>query len=203
MSAANDNASIDKIYELIMREGEETISRIDTQGRPKPKVTEKKNSIEISNVTRYSGLYNISGNLTVKSTGTLLENIVSAVGMEITKINPSFVGHIKMAIKIDDTFVKVSQTAGTDNRKVEAEYIKQEKTENNENYELRFLASATNVKKEQIEEIVDQTINIFLTAKKLTFKKQTQIKKTRAPPVPYLKFKLKKIKRMVIGWWGD
>lgn len=203
MSATNDDASIDKIYDLIIREGEETVSKIDTKGRPKPKVTEKKNSIEISNVTRYSGLYHISGKLTVKSAGTLLENIVSAVGMEITKINPSFVGHIKMAIKVDDTFIKVSQTAGTDDRKIGAEYITQEKTENNEKYELRFLASATNVKTEQIEEIVDQAIDVFLTAKKLTFEKQTKIPKTRAPPIPYLKFKLKKMKRKVIGWWGD
>ncbi|MCL2141368.1 MAG: GTP-binding protein [Methanimicrococcus sp.] len=203
MSAANDDASIDKIYNLIIREGEETISKIDTQGRPKPKVTEKKNSIELSNVTRYSGLYNLSGNLTVKSAGTLLENIVSSIGMEITQINPSFVGHIKMAIKVDDTFVKVSQTAGSGDKKIEAEYIQQEKTENNGKYELRFLASATNVKKEKIEEIVDQNLNIFLTSKKLAFEKQTQIKKTRSPPIPYLKFKIKKLKKKVISWWGE
>ena len=203
MSATNDTASVDKIYELIVREGEETISKIDTPGRPKPKVTEKHNSIEISNVTRYSGLYHLSGKLTVRSAGTLLENIVSSVGMEITKINPSFVGHIKMSIKVDDTFIKVSQTAGSSDRKVEAEYIKQEKTENNEKYELRFLASATNVKKEKMEEIVDQTISIFLTAKKLTFEKKMDIKKTRSPPVPYLRFKFKKLRRKVISWWGD
>ncbi|MDR0766914.1 MAG: GTP-binding protein [Methanosarcinales archaeon] len=202
MSATTDDAAVDKIYKMIIREGEEFISRIDTEGRPKSKVTEKLNSIEISNVTRYSGIYNVSGKLTVKSAGTLLENLVGAVGMEISKINPSFVGHIKMAIKVDDTFVKVSQTAGTDDRKVEAEYIKQEMTENNGKYELRFLASATNVPKDKVVEIVDQSMNIFLTAKKLTFEKETHIKKTRTPAIPYLQFKFKKLKQKIKSFFN-
>jgi len=203
MSATNDDSGIDKIYELIAREGEENVTKIDTPGRPKSRVTEKLNSIELSNVTRYSGLYDISGELTVKSAGALLENIVSVVGMEISKINPSFVGHIKMAMKVDDTLVKVSQTAGTDDRKVEAEYILQEKTENDGKYELRFLASATNVKLSVMEEIVDRNMNIFLTSKKLTFEKRTQIKKTRSPPIPYLKFKIKKLKQKMKAWFSE
>jgi G3E family GTPase len=203
MSAVNDDASIDRIYEMITREGDEFISRIDTPGRPKPKVTIKHNSIEISNVTRYSGLYHVSGNLTVKGAGALLENIVSSVGMAITQVNPNFVGHIKMAMKVDDTFVKVSQTAGTSDKKIEAEYILQEKTENDGKYELRFLASATNVKQEKIEEIVDQNMSIFLKSKKLAFEKETNIKKTHSPPVPYVKFKIKKMKRKVMEWWDE
>ncbi|MDR0766916.1 MAG: GTP-binding protein [Methanosarcinales archaeon] len=172
MSAVNDDAAIDKIYELIVREGDEIVSRIDTRDDVKSKVTEKLNSVEISNVTRYSGIYNLTGELTVKDAGTLLENIINAVGMEIYEINRSFVGHIKMAIKVDDTFVKVSQTAGADDRKIEAEYIKQEKTENNGHYELRFLAAVTNVKKEKVVEIVDQSMSVFLSAEKLVFEKQ-------------------------------
>jgi G3E family GTPase len=176
MSAENEDTAIDKIYELIIREGEETVSRIDMRSERKPNVTEKMNSIEISNVTQYSELYNVSGELTVKSAGTLLENIVSAVGMEISKINPSFVGHVKMTIKVDDMFVKVSQIADTNGKKIKTECIKQEKTEKHGNYELCFLASATNVKKEKITEIADYAVSIFLAAKKLTFEKQIQKK---------------------------
>lgn len=172
MSAANDDGAVDKLYELLMREGEETVSMIDAGKEPKSKVTESLNSIEISNVSTYSGLYKASGELTVKNAGKLLENIIAAVGAEISNVNPSFVGHVKMAVKVDDTLVKVSQTAGADDRKIEAEYIQQEKTENNSHYELRFLAAVTNVKKEKLEEIIDQSVSIFLSAKKLTFEKQ-------------------------------
>jgi G3E family GTPase len=199
MSATTDDTAVDKIYKMIIREGDELISRIDTEGRPKPKVTEKLNSIEISNVTRYSGMYKVTGNLTVKSAGTLLENLVGAVGMEISNINPSFVGHIKMAIKVDDVFVKVSQTAGTDDRKVQAEYIQQEMTENTGKYELRFLASATNVPKDRIVEIVEQSMDIFLTSKKLTYELVTKIEKERTPAIPYLQFKFKKLRQKIFG----
>lgn len=184
MSAANDGGAIDKLYELLMREGEETVSMIDVSGKePKSKVTEKLNSIEISNVSTCSGLYKASGELTVKSAGKLLENIIAAVGAEISTVNKSFVGHVKMAVKVDDTLVKVSQTAGADDRKIEAEYIRQEKTENNGIYELRFLAAVTNVKKEKLEEIIDQSVSVFLTAKKLAFEKQVLKEGTKKPIV--------------------
>ncbi|WNY23813.1 hypothetical protein MmiHf6_11340 [Methanimicrococcus hongohii] len=171
MSAKNDEA-IDKLYELMMRESEETVSLIDTSGEPKAKVTENLNSIEISNVSTYSGLYKVSGTLTVKRAGTLLENIIKMVGMEVSKVNPSFVGHIKMAVKVNDTLVKVSQTAGADDRQIEAEYIKQEKTVNDGNYELRFLAAVTNVKKDKLEEIIDESVSVLMSMKNLTFEKQ-------------------------------
>lgn len=180
MSAANDDNAIDKIYDLLMREGEETISRIDSK-ETKSKVTENLNSIEISNVSTYSGLYKASGWLTVKSAGKLLENIITAAGAEISNVNKSFVGHIKMAVKVDDMLVKVSQTSGADDRKIEAEYIRQEKTKNDGNYELRFLVAVTNVKKEKLEEIIDQSVNVFLTAKKLAFEKQVLKDETKKP----------------------
>lgn len=182
MSAANDDGAIDKLYELLMREGEETISRIDTkETEMKSKVTENLNSIEISNVSTYSGLYKATGWLTVKSAGKLLENIITAAGAEISNVNKSFVGHIKMAVKVDDTLVKISQTSGADDRKIEAEYIRQEKTKNDGNYELRFLAAVTNVKKEKLEEIMDQSVSVFLTAKKLTFEKQVLKDESKKP----------------------
>lgn len=183
MSAANDDGAVDKLYELLMREGEEIVSMIDAGKEPKSKVTENLNSIEISNVSTYSGLYNASGELTIKNTGKLLENIIAAVGAEISSVNPSFVGHVKMAVKVEDTLVKVSQTAGADDRKIEAEYIQQEKTENNGHYELRFLAAVTNVKKEKLEEIIDQSVSVFLTAKKLAFEKQILKDESKKPIV--------------------
>ena len=183
MSAANDDAAIDKLYELITREGEETVALIDTEGEPKSKVTEKLNSIEISNISTYSGLYKVNGWLTVKRAGKLLESIINSAGMEISEINPSFVGHIKMAVKVDDTLVKISQTAGADDRRIEAEYIRQEKTGNDGNYEIRFLAAVTNVKKEKLEEIITRSVSFFLSAKKLTFEKQMIKNESKKPIV--------------------
>ncbi|MDR0766913.1 MAG: hypothetical protein LBE57_00475 [Methanosarcinales archaeon] len=173
MSAANDEAVIDKIYEMLTRTGEEIVSKIDMQSGLRPKVTPETNSIEISNVTKYLEIYSVSGELTVKSAGTLLENIVSAIGLEISKINSFFVGRIEMGIKVDDTFIKVSQTADINGRKTETEYITREESVKG-NYELCFLAAVTNVQKEKIAEIVDQTVGIFLMSKKLTFEKQIQ-----------------------------
>lgn len=171
LSAAGEDGSVDTLYEILMQEGRETVSKADAV-ESNSRVTEKLNSIELSNVSTCSGRYRLSGALTMKSAGKLLENIISAAGAEISNLNPSFVGHIKMAVKIDDTLVKVSQTAGADDRKIEAEYIRQEKTESNGTYELRFLAAVTNVKREALEEIIDRTVSVFLAAKKMSFEKE-------------------------------
>ena len=176
--SAKDDESIDKLYRLMMMEGETVFNPIDAGGiggiggEVKSKVTEKANSIEVSNVSSCSGLYRAEGTLSVKGAGALLEGIVTEAGMKIAKSNPSFVGHIKMAVKVEDTLVKVSQTAGPDDRQIEAEYIPQERVENGGEYELRFLAAVTNVKKAVLEEIIDNAVSVFLLSEKLKFKKQ-------------------------------
>ena len=174
MSAINDDSAIDKIYELIMCKGRETVSRVDMPDGLKQKVTEGSTSVEISNVTECSGSYSVSGELTAENAGSLLKDIISIIGAEISKINLGFAGHIEMTIKNDDVFVKAGQTEGINDNKIEVECVKAEKTGNGGNYELHFSTAVTNVKKDQIAEIVDQTISIFLTAKKLTFEKSNR-----------------------------
>ena len=171
--SAKESESVDKLYQLMMAESETIFNPIDAgDAVAKSKVTEKMNSIEVSNVSTYSGLYHAKGELTAKSAGALLEEIITAAGIEVAKVNPSFVGHIKMAVKVEETFVKVSQTAGPDDRQIEAEYIPQDWIENNGEYELRFLAAVTNVKKTVLKEIIDNTVSDFLSAKNLVFEKQ-------------------------------
>ncbi|WNY23811.1 hypothetical protein MmiHf6_11320 [Methanimicrococcus hongohii] len=182
MSAINDDAAIDKMYELVMRKSNETVSRIDMPKEMKPKVTEESNSIEITNVTECSELYNISGELTAEAAGALLKNMISVVGAEISKMNIAFGGNIEMTVRVDDTLVKVSHTAGVNDGKIEAEYIRQENGQENPEkmfgktgcYELCFSAAVTNVKKDELEKIADQSVNIFLAAKKLAVEKQIQ-----------------------------
>ncbi|MDR2944859.1 MAG: GTP-binding protein [Methanosarcinales archaeon] len=184
MAAVNDSGgAIDTLYELVTRKREEIAGMPDILERPPKKAAENLNSIEISNVSTYSGSYKVSGELTVKKAGELLENIISAAGMEISKVNKSFVGHVKMAVKVGGTLVKVSQTSGADDRKIEAEYILQNETGNDGAYELRFLAAVTNVKKETLEEIIDQSVSVFLTAKKLDFEKRVLKEEAKKPIV--------------------
>lgn len=174
MSAVNEEAAVDKLYELVMRESEETVSRIDMPKGLKPHVTEEWTSFEVSNITECSELYTVSGELTAENAAALLKNIISVIGAEISKVNISFGGHIQMTAQVGDTLVKVSQTEENNDGKIEIEYLKQGKTEKPGNYELHFSAAVTNVKKDKIEEIADQSVNIFLAAKKLTVEKQIQ-----------------------------
>ncbi|MCL2549850.1 MAG: GTP-binding protein [Methanimicrococcus sp.] len=180
--SAKENESVDKLYRLMMTEGETVFNPIDAGGaEAKSKVTERTNSIEVSNISACSGLYHAGGKLSVKDAGALLEGIVTAAGMEITKLNPSFVGHIKMTVKVEDTLIKVSQTAGPDDRLIEAEYIPQEKIENGGKYELRFLAAVTNVKKAALEDIVNDSVSVFLSEKNLAFEKQVLESDSKKP----------------------
>jgi len=174
MSATGEDTAIDKMYEFVMRESKENVSRIDMPTELKPKMTEELTSIEVSNITECTELYKIFGELTAENAGALLKNIISVIGAEISKINVSFGGHIQMTVQVDDILVKVSQTEENNDGKIEVEYLKQEKTENPGHYGLHFSAAVTNVKKDEIEKIADQSVNIFLAAKKLTVEKQIQ-----------------------------
>ena len=173
--SAKDEKAAESIYKILFEEKYDEIEKPEAV-----KKLEKINSIEYSNVSTYSGAYKVTGKLTAADAGKLLENIITAAKGDIGDENPSFVGHIKMAVKVDDTFVKVSYTAGQDDRKVEAEYMSQEKEETDGKYDLIFLAAVTNVEKEKVVEIVDRAFNVFLSAKKMEFEKQkseTHVKK--------------------------
>ena len=174
--SAKDTETVENLYDILSVDAE-----TDYDFEKSEPASEKLNSIEYSNVTTYSGAYRITGDLTKAGAGKLLENIISAVGADIGKENQSFVGHIKMALKIDDTFVKVSYTAGQDDRKIEAEYISQEKEETDGKYDLIFLAAVTNVEKEKVTEIVDRAFNVFLSAKKMEFEKQKSEEHLKKP----------------------
>ena len=168
MSAAKNDDAVNQIYDLVMTEGKTVQELIEEFDGGKE---ETLNSVEISNVSTYSGVYHIFGNLSVKNAGALFEKMIEAAGKDISKINKSFVGHIKMAAKIEDTLVKVSQTSGSDDTKIEAEYILQEKVENDGKYELRFLAAVTNVPKRDLEEIIDQAAGLVLREEGVDFEK--------------------------------
>lgn len=183
MSAAGGDSAIDKLYELVMRKSKETISRIDMPKGLKPKVTEELTTIEISNVTECSESYAVSGELTAENAGALLKNMISVIGAEISKINMFFGGHIQMDVQVDDILVKVSQNEENNDGKIEIEYIKQEKAKETGSYELHFSAAVTNVKKDVVEEIADQSVNIFLAAKKLTVEKQIRKNEEKKPIV--------------------
>ncbi|WNY25747.1 GTP-binding protein [Methanolapillus millepedarum] len=167
MSAATDESSVARLYDLLMSADHEKCS----SDYEKSETT--LNSVEISNVSTYSGLYDFSGKvLSKEDAGKMLEHIISSAGMDLSKINYYFVGHVKMAVKIGDTLVKVSQVSASDDRKIEAEYIVQEPEDNNGKYELRFLSAVTNIPKDRLTVIIDQSIQVFLKAKGLEFEKR-------------------------------
>ncbi|MCL2141485.1 MAG: GTP-binding protein [Methanimicrococcus sp.] len=179
MAASKNDDAVNQIYDLVMKEGKTIQELIDESFENESGSKEETlDSVEISNVSTYSGVYhifgNLSENLSVKNAGALFEKMVTAAGKDIAKINMSFVGHIKMAVKIDDMLIKVSQTSGSDDTKIEAEYILQEKIENDGKYELRFLAAVTNVPKKDLEEIIDRSVGLILSEEGLTFEKQKQ-----------------------------
>ena len=176
--SAKDEKTAENLYKILFEKEYAEIEKPESA-----KKLEKINSIEYSNVNTYSGAYTLTGNLTKSDAGKLLENIITAAGADIGNENQSFVGHIKMAVKVDDAFVKVSYTAGQDERKIEADYISQDETIFGGKYELIFLAAVTNVKKELLEEIVDRSFSIFLSAKDLEFEKQKSTAENLKKPI--------------------
>jgi G3E family GTPase len=128
MSAAEDEDAVDQIYEWSMKEGttiQELLDTFENGG------TEETLNC-VSNVRTYSGAYHVFGNLSVENAGALFENMITAIGKEVAEINKLFSGHIKMAVKISNTLIKVSQTSVFGDIQTEVEYIPQEKIESGE-----------------------------------------------------------------------
>lgn len=126
---------------------------------------DKLNSIELSCVSDYSGEYIIEDvTLETNIIKNMLLCILQQIKEEIELINPSFLGHIKIAVNLNNTFFKASLTSAKQQPFVEIlPFIKEDK-----NY-LKFLSAITFIEKEQLIDIVNSAITKNLMQMKIDY----------------------------------
>jgi G3E family GTPase len=177
ISADKDEKAADQIYDLCMKEEttiQELLSKFDN-GSAKDAFGVADQFAKVSNVSAYSGVYHVFGNLPVEGAGALFEEMVTAMGREAAAINTLFAGHMKAAVKISgSTLIKVSQTTAFGNTQIKSVQEKIENVEKpeDEKFELRLLLAVTNVPKNELENIMDRCVHLFLNEKGWAFEKQ-------------------------------
>ncbi|MGB9938573.1 CobW family GTP-binding protein [Methanosarcina sp.] len=129
---------------------------------------EKKNSIELSEVSAYSALYTLGlRNLSPEESVHFVEESLQTIQGRVREINPEFIGHVKLSIKLPEFTVKGSVTSSKE--MPQAELIP---GRNSEKAELRLLSAITKVPKNKLIEIVESTVEENLWNSGITFEKE-------------------------------
>lgn len=135
---------------------------------------EKKNSIELSEVSAHSVIYTLAScNLNPEKGRLLIEESLQTIRDRVKEINPDFVGHVKLSLKLPDFMVKGSVTSSEESPQVEFMPRK------NEKLELRLLSAITKVPKDNLTGIVESTLEEKLRESNTSFERKEQHRDTR------------------------
>ncbi|MCQ6962016.1 GTP-binding protein [Methanolobus chelungpuianus] len=128
------------------------------------------NSIELSGVGSYSGEYILhADNLHADRVTTMLVHLLSSIKSELQKINPEFIGHVKMTLKFREGLIKANLTSSHGEPFVE---ILDEAGDGEQH--LRFLSAVTLVPKDKLIVIVENSIRAVLEKEGIGFEKRMQ-----------------------------
>jgi G3E family GTPase len=154
---------------------EKLLLHLAVPGFKKPS-QEKKNSIELSEVSAYSALYALgSRDFSPEESVRFVEENLQTIQNRIRELNPEFIGHVKLSMKLPKSAVKGSVTSFKEVPQVELLPALE-----NENIELRLLSAITKVPKYKLVEIIESTIEGNLEKSGFIFKKEVHEHDTNA-----------------------
>ncbi len=131
---------------------------------------EMKNSIELSEISAYSTLYTLGPlDLSPEESAHFIEENLQAIQDRVREINPEFVGHVKLSMKLPESTVKGSVTSSKELPQVEV--ISDRKSEK---AELRLLSAITKIPEDKLIEIVENTLEETLGKSGIAFEKEEQ-----------------------------
>jgi G3E family GTPase len=146
---------------------ENLLFHLAVTGLKKPS-EEKKNSIELSEVSAYSILYTLKSETFNPDEGiSLLEGSLRNIQEKLLEINPEFVGHVKISLKLPESTVKGSVTSSKD-----APLVELLQDRKSEKIELRLLSAITKVPKEKLIEIIEGTLEEKLQELGIVFERK-------------------------------
>lgn len=143
------------------------LSLLGISGLKKP-LEERKNSIEFSKVSTFSALYKFTSQSFCLEEGIqFIKESLQAIRNSVGEINPAFIGHLKLSLKLPEFTVKGSVTSSKEPPQVEFQDRK------NEKIEIRLLAAITKVPESKLIEIVESTLEEKLRESEVTFVKES------------------------------
>jgi G3E family GTPase len=146
---------------------EKLLIHLAVPGFKKPS-EEKKNSIELSEVSAYSTLYTLgSRDFSPEESVSFIEESLQIIQDKARKINPEFVGHVKLSMKFPEFMVKGSVTSSKEMPQIEVTQDRKSKKA-----ELRLLSAITKVPKDKLIEIIENTLEGNLGKSGVVFEKK-------------------------------
>lgn len=131
------------------------IDHLDGYGRESSS-SEYKNSINMSEVSMYSGEFAIfSKHLTFDLSEQIVREIAQDIHYRVITRSPEFIGHIKTSMELSDTRIKASMTSSKDVPQIEKTVIE---GNNIDHPKLKFLAAITGISENELTDIVKSTI---------------------------------------------
>lgn len=153
-SARANDEQFQKFIDILAEEGEMGLE------------TEERNSIEMSGVSTYSAEFTLLSDLDADRATSVSKSILENVKGHVQKINPDFIGHIKISLKFPDAMIKASLTASDG-----TPHIELFEQNGNTQTSLKLLAAVTNVPNEKLVDIVETVVREKLAEKELDFEK--------------------------------
>jgi G3E family GTPase len=169
LSELNNEARILKFSAKLGDEQfENLLIQLEAPGLEKS-TSEKQNSIEVSEVSAFSTRYALVSSLDQEKGIALAEESLLSIRNRVSEINPGFIGHVKLSIKLPESVVKGSVTSSKEAPQVELVLNRKSAKP-----ELRLLSAITKVPKEALTEIVESSIEGKLREAGIPFEKMEQ-----------------------------
>ncbi|MGB9928150.1 MAG: GTP-binding protein [Methanosarcina sp.] len=152
----------------------EEIKGKSQRGMPaeKPEIAsqETQNSIEASGVGNYSAEFSVENeDISTESAREITTQVMNAIKAKVLKLNPQFVGHIKLFL--DTGLETVKQSVTIYYEKPQEDIIK---SKEGAVPAFKILSAVSNVKKEALKEIVDNSVQEIFEKKKIKVQRAGQ-----------------------------
>ena len=136
----------------------------------------KKNSIELSEVSVYSARYTLELlDFNTEESVHFIEENLQIIQDRLKEINPDFVGHVKLSVKLPESTVKGSVTSSKEMPQVELLPDRE-----NKKTELRLLSAITKISEHELTEIIEDTLEMNLRKSEIAFEKEVHKHKHNA-----------------------
>jgi G3E family GTPase len=164
LSAKKDNDAFRNFVDIVLSD---PTFCLDTKDRPS---LEDVDSIACSGIATYATEFGILDDIDIDTANLIVEDIINSVKDNVIKLNPEFLGHIKIFMEHGSGLVKASVTAYYESPQIENvgfDIIKEPK--------LKILSAVSNISKDELVNIVNRSVEESFSKKSIICKKITGV----------------------------
>lgn len=164
LSAKTDDDMFREFVDVVLSDPTFCLETVD---RP---TLEDADSIACSGVATYASEFGIIGDISAETANSIVNDIINSVKDNVIKLNPEFVGHIKLFLEHGSGVVKASITASHEIPQIENigfDIIKEPK--------LKILSAVSNISKDELVTIVNDCVEDSFLKKGIEGKKITNV----------------------------